>query len=223
MVVVGYGQIIPPSILDLPRRGILNVHASLLPRYRGAAPVQWAIVNGETLTGVTTMRIDAGLDTGDMLLRAETNIGPEETAVELAARLAEMGAGLLVRTLAQIDAIVPEKQDSSKATYAPVLKREDGHIDWNRPRREILNRIRGFVPWPGGYGFWRGMRFHIWKAMPAELSLPPGQPGTVGRRLFAGCGDGAIEILELQLEGKRRMTAQEFLNGRGFSSGEALE
>jgi methionyl-tRNA formyltransferase len=223
MVVVGYGQIIPQSIIDLPRYGILNVHASLLPKYRGAAPIQWAIVNGETTTGVTTMRIDAGLDTGDMLLRAETAIGPEETALELGDRLAAMGATLLVETLSRIETLVPEKQDSAQATYAPILKREDGHIDWKRPLREILNQVRGFVPWPGCYAYWRGMRFHIWKATPAKLDLKPGKPGTVGQRLFVGCGDGAIEILELQLEGKRRMTAKEFLNGRGFKYGEDLQ
>jgi methionyl-tRNA formyltransferase len=223
MVVVGYGQIIPQSIIDLPRHGIINVHASLLPKYRGAAPVQWAIVNGETVTGLTTMRIDAGLDTGDMLLRAETPIGPAENAVELGARLAVMGADLLVETLARIDEIEPEKQDSSQATLAPILKKEDGHVDWRMPQREILNRIRGFVPWPGCYGFWRGVRFHIWKAAVADRALAPGEPATVGRRLFVGCGGGAIEILELQLEGKRRMTASEFLSGRGFSHGEVIE
>jgi methionyl-tRNA formyltransferase len=222
MVVVGYGQIIPQSIIDLPRHGILNVHASLLPKYRGAAPVQWAIAKGEIMTGVTTMRIDAGLDTGDMLLRAETAIGSEETAIELGNRLATMGADLLVETLDRITDIQPEKQDNAQATYAPILKREDGHIDWKRPLPEILNRVRGFVPWPGCYGFWRGIRFHIWKAVPAKIDLKPGEPGTVGQRLFAGCGDGAIEILELQVEGKRRMTAKEFLNGRGFIYGEAL-
>ena len=223
MVVVGYGQIIPQSIIDLPRHGILNVHASLLPKYRGAAPVQWAIVNGETITGVTIMRIDAGLDTGDMLLKAETAIDPEESAIELGARLAVMGANLLVETLARIETLVPQKQDSVQATYAPILKREDGHIDWKRPLREILNRVRGFVPWPGCYAYWREMRFHIWKASPAKLDLKPGEPGTVGQRLFVGCGDGAIEILELQLEGKRRMTAKEFLNGRSFNYGEDLQ
>jgi len=223
MIVVGYGQIIPQAIIDLPRHGIINVHASLLPKYRGAAPVQWAIANGETVSGVTTMRIDAGLDTGDMLLRAETPIDDDETAVELGVRLADLGADLLVETLARIDSITPEKQDSSQATLAPILKKEDGHVDWRRPRQEILNRIRGFAPWPGCYGFWRGMRFHIWKAIPARQDLAPGELGTVGRQLFVGCSDDAIEVLELQLEGKRRMTAAEFLSGRGFSHGEVIE
>src|SRR5215475_14080743 len=131
MVVVGYGQIIPQNVIDLAPRGIINVHASLLPKYRGAGPVQWAIIKGETRTGVTTMRIDAGLDTGEMLLKAETAIGPEENAVELGKRLAAMGADLLVETLARLDTIVPQKQDLSQATYAPLLKKEDGVIDWS--------------------------------------------------------------------------------------------
>jgi methionyl-tRNA formyltransferase len=144
MVVVGYGQIIPKAILDIPPHGIINVHASLLPKYRGAAPIQWAIARGETRTGVTTMRINEGLDTGDMLLKWETEIGPDENAVELGARLAEAGADLLVRTLAELAAIQPQPQDDAQATYAPILKKEDGKIDWRLPAREILNRIRGF-------------------------------------------------------------------------------
>src|SRR5438874_13815602 len=139
MVVVGYGQIIPQSIIELPPHGIINVHASLLPKYRGAAPVQWAIVNGETVTGVTTMRIDAGLDTGDILLRAETEIGPDETAIELGHRLAEMGADLLVETLASIGTLIPENQDASQATLAPILKKEDGLINWREPAAAIHN------------------------------------------------------------------------------------
>ncbi|MDP9115116.1 MAG: methionyl-tRNA formyltransferase, partial [Acidobacteriota bacterium] len=164
MVVVGYGQIIPKAILDIPPQGIINVHASLLPKYRGAAPIQWAIARGETRTGVTTMRINEGLDTGDMLLRWETAIGPEENAVELGRRLAIAGAELLVRTLAGLATIKPEPQDDSAATYAPILKKEDGKIDWQLSAREILNRIRGFEPWPGGYGFLRGQRLQIWHA-----------------------------------------------------------
>src|SRR5215813_3702298 len=143
MVIVGYGQIIPQSILDIPPLGIINVHASLLPKYRGAGPIQWAIINGERVTGVTTMRIDAGLDTGDMLLRAETEIGPAETAIELGRRLSGMGAELLVETLARIHDIVPEPQDSSQATHAPLLKKEDGLIDWTQSAQSIHNRVRG--------------------------------------------------------------------------------
>lgn len=222
MVVVGYGQIIPQSILDIPPQGIINVHGSLLPKYRGAAPIQWAIARGEKRTGVTTMRIDAGLDTGDMLLKWETAIGEEETAVELGARLAVAGAELLVRTLAELQQIVPEPQDSSQATYAPILKREDGHLDWEMTAGEILNRVRGFVPWPGCFGFFRRQRFHVWKAAPASIELRPGELFARGGRMFAGAAGGSIELLEVQLEGKKRMAAAAFLNGNAIEAGESL-
>jgi methionyl-tRNA formyltransferase len=223
MVVVGYGQIIPQSILDIPPLGIINVHASLLPKYRGAAPVQWAIARGETMTGVTTMRIDAGLDTGEMLLKWETQIGEGETAIELGERLAAAGADLLVRTLAELPAIKPEPQDPSQSTLAPILKREDGHVDWSRPCREILNRVRGFQPWPGCYGFRGTQRLHIWKAAGADISLKPGELAVVGRSLFVGCGDASIALLEVQAEGKKRMPAEAFLNGNIIEAGEALK
>jgi methionyl-tRNA formyltransferase len=222
MVVVGYGQIIPQSILDIPPQGIVNVHASLLPRYRGAAPIQWAIARGEKTTGVTTMKIDAGLDTGAMLLKWETPIGEEETAVELGARLAPAGADLLVQTLAGLQSIVPEPQDHAQATLAPILKREDGHIHWTLGPREILNRVRGFQPWPGAYGFLKDQRFHVWRGAIAERNLPPGALLAEGKRLFAGCGGGAIELFEVQLEGKRRMPAAAFLNGFPIAAGEVL-
>jgi len=218
MVVVGYGQIIPQSILDIPPQGIINVHASLLPKYRGAAPIQWAIARGEKITGVTTMKIDAGLDTGAMLMKWETEIGQEETAVELGERLAEAGADLLIRTLEDLPNIVPEPQDNAQATLAPILKREDGHIDWKLPAREILNRARGFQPWPGAYGFLRGLRFHVWRGAAADKKLAPGALLAEGKRLFAGCGGGAIELLEIQMEGKRRMSASAFLNGFSVAS-----
>jgi methionyl-tRNA formyltransferase len=222
MVVVGYGQIIPQSILDIPPLGIINVHASLLPKYRGAAPIQWAIARGESRTGVTTMRIDAGLDTGDMLLKWETGIGVNETAIELGARLAFAGADLLVKTLADLPAITPQPQDPAQATLAPILKREDGHVDWKLPAPEILNRVRGFVPWPGAYGFLRGQRFHIWKAITGDAKFAAGELAVIHRRLFAGCGDTSIELLEVQLEGKKRMTATAFLNGNSIDKGEQL-
>lgn len=224
MVVVGYGQILPRAILDIPPLGIVNVHASLLPKYRGAAPVQWAIARGETRTGVTTMRIDEGLDTGGMLLKWETEIGAEETAVALGQRLAAAGADLLVRTLAELPSIKPEPQDDSQASYAPILKKEDGKIDWRLPAREILNRIRGFVPWPGAYGFLRGQRFVIWKAVAGPAALPPGALRVVNRRLYAGCGDGSsIELREVQLEGKKRMQAGAFVNGHPIADDEVLQ
>jgi methionyl-tRNA formyltransferase len=229
MVVVGYGQIIPKTILDIPPMGIVNVHASLLPKYRGAAPIQWAIARGETRTGVTTMRINEGLDTGDALLKWETEIGAEETAVELGERLAAAGAELLVRTLAELPTIQAEPQDESQASYAPILKKEDGKIEWTMPAREVLNRVRGFVPWPGAFGFLRGQRFHIWKATSVwkesagEVEVPPGALRVVNRRLYAGCGDGlSIELREVQLEGKKRMQAAAFLNGFPLTGDEVL-
>ncbi len=227
MVVVGYGQIIPQSIIDLPAHGIINVHASLLPKYRGAAPVQWAVANGETMTGVTTMRIDAGLDTGDMLLRWETPIGAEENALELGARLAESGADLLVQTMEGIEAdtVVAQPQDGTQATYAPILKKEDGLIDWNRPASVIFNRCRGLLPWPGTWTWLRGQVFHVWHSRVAEAA-GCGAVGTVTgdrRRLLVCCGaQTVLELLEVQVEGRKRMPAEVFLNGWQPEPGEEL-
>jgi methionyl-tRNA formyltransferase len=227
MVVVGYGQIIPQSIIDIPRLGIINVHASLLPHYRGAAPIQWAIANGDSRTGVTTMRIDAGLDTGDMLLKWETGIGPDENALELSERLAGAGADLLAETLDGIEAgsIQPEPQDGSKATLAPILKKEDGIIDWNWPASKIFNRSRGFLPWPGAYSFFRGQVFHIWKGRMAEQAAD-GAPGRLvadHKRVFVHCGNRTLlELLEVQLEGRKRMPAGAFLNGQHLNENETL-
>ena len=226
MVVVGYGQIIPQSIIDLPRLGIVNVHASLLPKYRGAAPIQWAIANGETVTGVTTMLIDAGLDTGDMLLKAETPIGPDETAEDVSERLAVMGADLAVRTLAGLEekTILPEPQDNSQASLAPILKREDGLIHWDSSAYAIHNRARGFRPWPGAYTTWRGQRLHIWRSKPHDISLgPPGAIHIEGRKLMTACGSNtALEIQDLQLEGRKRVSAEAFVNGHRLGSDEML-
>jgi methionyl-tRNA formyltransferase len=210
MVVVGYGQIIPQPIIDLPRRGIVNVHASLLPKYRGAAPIQWAIVNGEKRTGVTTMQINAGLDTGDMLLKEETEIGLDETSVELSRRLAPMGADLLARTLAEIETIVPEPQNDAEATYAPMLKKEDGAIIWSRRAIEIHNQVRGLQPWPGAHTDFRGQTLHIWRTRLGNQVSPR-------KRLFARCADGTLDLLEVQLEGKKRMSGEAFANGQRIS------
>lgn len=224
MVVVGYGQIIPQSIIDIPPLGIINVHASLLPKYRGAAPIQWAIARGEQRTGITTMQINAGLDTGDMLLKWETEIGQEETSVELGARMAAEGARLLVETLVGLEGgtIQPEPQNDSLATLAPIIKKEDGLIDWSQPARDILNRMRGFTPWPGTYTFFRGQRFHIWKARETQA----GHPGVLrieARQPVVGCGAGTgVELIEVQLEGRKRMPAQAFLNGNPIGDGEVL-
>ena len=227
MVVVGYGQIIPQSIIDIPRHGIINVHGSLLPKYRGAAPIQWAIANGESTTGVTTMRIDAGLDTGDMLLKWETSIGPEENSVELGQRMAQAGADLLVETLAEVEAgtLRAQRQDSAQATLAPILKKEDGRVDWNWPARKIFNRSRGFLPWPGAYSYFRGQLFHIWKARVAEENSE-GLPGClmpIKKRLLVSSGEGTtLELLEVQVEGRKRMPADAFVNGHRLDENEIL-
>ena len=239
MVVVGYGQIIPQVVIDLAPLGIINVHASLLPKYRGAGPIQWAIVRGETRTGVTTMRIDAGLDTGDMLLKAETEIGRDENAVELGARLAVMGAGLLVETLEGLlgGKIVAEKQDDTQATLAPLLKKEDGAIDWTQPAQAIHNRVRGLQPWPGAQTNFRGVPLHVWKT-----KSPTRGSGAVGPRGYpdrptagklpgqfvslkppvVACGDGSLELLEVQLEGRKRISAADFVNGQRLTDNDIL-
>jgi methionyl-tRNA formyltransferase len=223
MVVVGYGQIIPQAIIDIPRLGIINVHASLLPKYRGAAPIQWAVASGETRTGVTTMRIDAGLDTGDMLLKWETEIGSEEDALSLGIRLADAGAELLVQTLR--DNPTPVKQDPAEATLAPILKKEDGEIDWNWSAEKIFNRSRGLLPWPGTYSFFRGQLFHIWKSRVAG-DTPIGAPGHMipqKRRLLIVCGENtALEPIEVQMEGRKRVSAEAFLNGQHLGASEML-
>ena len=226
IVVVGYGQIIPQTIIDLPKRGILNVHASLLPKYRGAAPIQWAIANGETQTGVTIMQIDAGLDTGDMLREASVPISEDETAPELSARLAPLGARLLVEVLQQMitESVHREQQDEAEATYAPVLKKEDGLIDWSRPARDIYNRLRGFAPWPGAYTLFRGQQLLVLSARIVEGSrASPGTLHTESRSVFAGCGrNSALELLEVQLGGKKRISARAFINGYKPAESERL-
>lgn len=226
MVVVGYGQIIPKSLIDVAPLGIINVHASLLPELRGAAPIQWSIARGFNSTGVTTMRIDAGLDTGDILLRWETAIGPDETAIELSSRLAEAGAGLLVETLARLCAgsIEPQPQDNSKATYAPILKREDGRIDWSNPAQQIHNLIRGFQPWPGAFTSFRGQSLHLWRSRLVSHRWNR-RPGAIvyERGVFAIGGDGAaLELLELQLEGRKKMPAEVFANGHHLTNDDQL-
>ncbi len=226
MVVVGYGQIIPQAIIDLPRFGIINVHASLLPNYRGAAPIQWAVANGEVTTGVTTMRINAGLDTGDMLLTYETGIGPEEDALALGARLAIAGADLLVETLDALEAgtVQPIPQNDGAATLAPILKKEDGLVDWSAPAAVIFNRARGFLPWPGAWTWFRGQVFHIWKAQPVEAGTGPcGALIAERKRLLAQCGAGArLELLEVQQEGRKRMSGEAFLNGLHIGDNDIL-
>jgi methionyl-tRNA formyltransferase len=211
-------------MIDLPRLGNLNLHASLLPRYRGAAPIQWAIARGESVTGVTTMRIDAGLDTGDILLQEEIPIAPEDTAITLASRMAAIGATLMVKTLRglQSGTVRPRPQDHSKATLAPILNKEDGQIDFQLTAREILNRLRGFQPWPGAYTTFRGKNLHLWAAQAVGRTAAAGEVTVESGHLFVGCRTGALELLEVQLEGKRRMPAADFIHGHQPRNGERL-
>ena len=227
MVVVGYGQIIPQSIIDIAPLGIVNVHASLLPELRGAAPIQWSIARGYAVTGVTTMRIDAGLDTGDIIDRWETPIGPDETAPELSVRLAEAGADLLIRTLADLAAgrAHPQPQDNARATLAPILKKEDGRIDWTLPAQTIHNLIRGFQPWPGAHTSFRGQSLHLWRSRLVPGRMVSGPPGALIHEngVFAIGGDGAsLELLEVQLEGRKKMDAEIFANGHRLTQTDQL-
>ena len=225
IIVVGYGRIIPQWMLDLPPLGNINLHASLLPKYRGAAPIQWAIARGETITGITTMKIDAGLDTGDILLHQEIPIAPDDTAETLAPKLASVGADLTVTTLHGLQAgtIHPRQQDQAQATLAPILKKEDGLLDFSRPAAEILNRMRGFQPWPGAFSMFRGKNLQVWKAAALDLALPLSELKVEGDRLLVGCGQStAIDLLELQLEGKKRTSAADFIRGYRPLPGEKL-
>lgn len=228
IVVVAYGRIIPPWMLELPPLGNINLHASLLPKYRGAAPIQWAIAEGESITGNTTMRLDAGLDTGDILLTDDLPIDSEDTAETLLPRLASAGAPLMLETLRGLKAglIASRPQDHHQATLAPPLKKEDGRIDFNRTAVAIWNRLRGFTPWPGAYTTFRGKTLNLWKLRPAPaLSEPlaPGQLHVQGNHLYVGCGQNTtLEILELQPQGKRHLPAGDFINGYRPKPGETL-
>jgi methionyl-tRNA formyltransferase len=223
IVIIAYGQIIPGRLLTIPKLGWINLHASLLPKYRGAAPINWAIVNGETVTGITTMRIDAGMDTGDMLLQQEISIGAKETAPELAAKVSEAGAPLMLETLRglQSGAIHARPQNHQQATMAPMLKKEDGRIDWNLPAQQIFNRMRGFTPWPGTTTTFRGRSCQVWgePATETDSQKLPGPPGTIltakGRtpELFVVCGQGLLCVTDIKLEGKKQIPAAAFING----------
>jgi methionyl-tRNA formyltransferase len=224
-VVVAYGRILPSEYLNAPRRGCINVHFSLLPRYRGAAPVNWAIVNGEETTGVTTMFVEEELDSGPTLLQRRTQIEPAETAPELMRRLAESGAGLLGETLDRLDELKATPQDDTKATFAPLLTRASGVIDWTSSAQEIERRVRGFQPWPNAYTSWNSQRLIVWKAavhQQSEAIAAPGQVLTVhGDDLTVSCGERTLlRLLELQLQGKRRLLARDFLNGTHLKIGD---
>jgi methionyl-tRNA formyltransferase len=229
ILVVAYGRIVPKWMLDLPRLGNLNLHGSLLPKYRGAAPVQWAIANGEGSTGVTTMRLDEGLDTGDILLQREMALAPSMTAVDVFPLLAAMGADLMIETLRGLDAgtIAPRKQDESKATLAPILTRDDGRMNFAQPAMTLYNRWRGFQPWPGAWTMLDGKKLAVHRMLPTEVrggrTRPPGEVLAEQGTLFVACGEGTwLELVEVQPEGKRRMTAGDFLRGHNLQSGTRL-
>jgi len=230
VVLIAYGQILPARLLGLPRLGWINLHASLLPKYRGAAPIAWAIANGETRTGITTMQIDAGMDTGPILLRQELAIGADETAPQLSARMAEAGAPLVIETLEglQRGTLRAHPQDNSRASYSPLLKREDGRIRWEMTAKKIYNHCRGFDPWPGTFAEFRGARLRLWgrplaqERAPADV-VPPGSLRQLGSALLVACGESTwLEITEVQPEGRRRMTAAEFAPGARLARDERL-
>jgi methionyl-tRNA formyltransferase len=229
IVVAAYGQILPQAILDLPRLGCLNVHTSLLPKYRGAAPIQWAIANGETETGVTIMKMDEGLDTGDIVAQCRTPIRPEDDSATLHDRLARLGAELLAQTIPDYAAgkIQPAPQPAEGAGYAPKIKKEDGRIDWSQPARTILNRLRAFTPWPGAFTFLKAEPkphlLKIWKVETVEKSGRAGEILSADKNgIWVACGQNALRILELQREGGRRLNAGEFLAGYPLKAGESL-
>jgi methionyl-tRNA formyltransferase len=227
VVIIAYGQIIPARLLTIPRFGWINLHASLLPKYRGAAPINWAIVNGETTTGVTSMRIDSGMDTGDILLQRDIHIGESETAPELALRMAQLGAPLIVETLRGLSAgnITPRPQHRSEATLAPLLKREDGLINWKLPAKEIYNHMRGLTPWPGTYSMFRGRVCHLWgEPASRQTETPPGSFLFDGADLQVACGNRqTLCVISVKLEGRKQISAKEFVNGAHLTTADRFE
>ncbi len=227
IVVVAFGQILSPRILDLPKWGCINLHASLLPKYRGAAPINWAIIQGERVTGVTTMLMDQGLDTGDILMQQKLDILPEENAGELHDRLAQLGAETLIETIEKWKKgeIVPQKQEESEATYAPPLKKEDGLIDWGKPAEIIYNQIRGMNPWPGAYTFLAGKRLKVFQTKLIK-KVSRKKPGTVlditDEGIVVGTGEGRLLLTEIQLESRKRISADKFLRGYPIPAGTQL-
>lgn len=219
VVIIAYGQIIPARLLSIPRLGWVNLHASLLPRYRGAAPIHWAIANGETRTGLTTMQIDAGMDTGPILLQRGLEIGSDETAPELSSRMSESGSDLVVDSLLQFDRgeISPIPQESAKASYAPILKKEDGRIGWRHPAQQIYNRMRGLTPWPGAHTTFRGQTCNLWGHPATGAGAEGGQPGEImpsPKDMYVICGEGTcLSVDFVQIEGRKRIPAREFANG----------
>jgi len=224
-VVVAYGKILPQAVLDVPRHGCLNVHASLLPRYRGAAPIQWAIIRGETETGVTIMQLDAGMDTGPMLLTQKVGIADDETAGTLAPRLSAIGAEMMLVALGRLEAgaLVPTKQDDAQATLAPMLAKDAGKIDWTRCAREVRNLVRGVDPWPGGQTVLAGEPLKVWGARAAPGQGAPGEVLAADREgLVVACADGAVALEELQLPGRKRLPVPAFVAGKPIATGTRL-
>ncbi len=225
-VVIAYGKILPQEILDAPKFGCINVHASLLPKYRGSAPIQWSVIDGESRTGVTTMQMDAGIDTGDMLLVSETDILPDETAGELHDRLSSMGAELIVRTLDALEKgeLKPQKQDDSQSCYAKMLTKELCAVDWSRSAKEIHDQIRGLSPWPVATAVLEGKKLKLHRSAISAMDNPEARCGEIISLdpLTVRCGSGAIELLEVQAEGKKRMTAQDYLRGHKLDLGTIL-
>ena len=226
-IVVAYGRILPQTFLEAFPRGAINVHFSLLPKYRGAAPVNWAIANGEEKTGVTTMQMDAGLDTGGILLQRETEIAADETAIELMSRLSLLGADLLSETLAMRDELTVQPQNERMATLAPIMSKEDGAIEWDRPAREIANRVRGFQPFPTSFTTYQDKKLTIWTAKQVDVQRETIDDGQIieakGDELLVACGNQTIlRVKELQIEGKKRMPTRDFLNGVKMQVGEKL-
>jgi methionyl-tRNA formyltransferase len=224
ILVVAYGRIIPDWMLALPPYGCINLHGSLLPKYRGAAPIQWAVANGETLTGVTTMKLDAGLDTGPMLLAEVVPIAPEETAADLFESLADIGSKLMVKTLAGLErgTIIPIEQDHASASLAPILTRDDARMDFSRTAQDLLNRWRGFQPWPGAFTSLRGKKLIVHRMKVVAGDGVEGRLQILDDRLFVGCRRSLLELIEVQMEGKKRMAAGEFLRGFQVKTGEQV-
>ena len=220
-VVVAFGQILPQAVLDAPARGSINIHASLLPRYRGAAPIQWAIIRGETVTGITTFQMDAGMDTGPMLLQADLAIGAEETAGELSARLAPLGARVILDTLARLDTLRTVPQPGG-ATLAPRLKKSDGALDWQRPARDLVNLVRGCNPWPGATASTPAGPLAIWRARAVDGAGAPGTLIAHERTLAIATGAGAVLPLEVQPESRRAVPWDDYLRGARLAAGRLL-
>lgn len=224
IVVVAYGKLLPKTVLDIPKHGCINVHGSLLPKYRGAAPIQWAVINGEKTTGVTTMYMAEGLDTGDMILKAETPIGENETAGELFDRLKETGAGLLIDTLHQVQqgTVQSVPQNDDEATLAPMLNKQDGRINWAKPAQAVLNQIRGMNPWPAAYTSLENKKIKVFDAKVIDFTGEPGNIETIDGALAVFCGEKALLLTEIQPENKKRMSGWSFLLGNPVAKGTKL-